>query len=295
MKDTLLREYKINAEVKEYNEFFGIFYIDYQKYIFLKVDRPDKDIEYIYNVTNNSKYHSIIKNVSGNLLTYYNKKNFVLLKLNHPEHDEILLTDILKFQINTTVTNKNLDRTSWSSLWEVKNDYLEYQISELGKNHKSAIKSFSYYIGLSENACFYFNNIPKDKILAFTQKRVFYPNTALNFLNPLNLVIDYRVRDLAEYIKNVFWNREDATSLLKRLISLNILSENEYKLLYARLLYPSNYFDALTEVLEKKKEDDYLLVYIERAEEYRIFLRDSYHLLRQVTPLLEIDWIIKEH
>ena len=295
MKDTILREYKINTVVKEYNKFLGVFYIDYEKYIFLKVDRPKKDIEYIYNVTNGSIYHQIIKNVNGSIFTEHNKNTFVLLKLNHPENDEILLIDILKVQISSLENNKDLDRTSWSALWEVKNDYLEYQISELGKNHKSAIKSFSYYIGLSENACFYFNNVPKEGNLVFSQKRVFFPNTALNFLNPLNLVIDFRVRDLSEYIKNVFWKKGDAIGLIKRLTYLNILSRNEYNLLYARLLYPSNYFDDLMDVLEKKKEDDCLLIYIERAEEYRLFLKDCYNLLRNITPLLEIDWIIKEH
>lgn len=295
MKEIILNEYGISVDVKEYKNSIGIFYIDYQKYIFLKVDRPLKDLEYIFNVTQNTKYHSIIKNKKESIGTKYKGQNYVLLKINHPENDEILLKDIISNQIIVKENIKELDRTSWSSLWAVKNDYLEYQISELGKDHPSAIKSFSYYIGLSENAISYFNMIPKDGLIAFSQKRVFYPNTALNFYNPINLVIDYRIRDIAEYIKNAFWKGENAIILLKNLINLNTLFENEYRLLFVRLLYPSNFFDTLGEVLEKKKEDDSLLIFIDNAEKYRLFLKECYYIISTKVNLLGISWIIEEH
>ncbi len=37
-------------------------------------------------------------------------------------------------------------------------DYFEYQIRELGKDKKVILDSFSYYIGLGENAISYVNS-----------------------------------------------------------------------------------------------------------------------------------------
>ena len=52
-------------------------------------------------------------------------------------------------------TKSKLYRNSWASLWSAKLDYFEYQVSELGKDKPLILDSFSYYLGLGENAISY--------------------------------------------------------------------------------------------------------------------------------------------
>ena len=296
MKNIIYLNYGINADLKEYYKDIYYFYIDYIKYYFIKVDRPLKDILNINNyLVENNYYHSIIRTNDNKFHSKIGKKHFVLLKLNLPENNEITIEEILKYQVSINDYNPDLDRRSWSNLWERKVDYLEYQISEFAINHKSAINSFSYYVSLAENAIEYFNLTPKDGIVSLNQKRIIYPNYARDFLNPLNLIIDYRVRDIAEYIKSSFWNGINALNELKKVLEKNLYSSSEYNLLFVRILYPSNYFDDLQGVLEKNKDDDILIKYVERAEEYRLFIRDVFFLITKKAPLMSIDWIIKEH
>ena len=295
MKNIILLNYNIDANIKKYSNDVYYFYIDYIKYFFIKINRPINDIIYLNSHVNNNFYHTPIANVKGNFYTNVQKNNYILLKLNLPENDEITIEEILKYQIPVDNIKKDLDRRMWSSLWERKIDYLEYQVSELALNHKSAISSFSYYVGLGENAIMYFNLTDKTGGIAFNQKRIIYPNYSKNFFNPLNLVVDYRVRDIAEYIKSVFWNGKNPINVLKQILDKNIFTNSEYNLLFVRLIYPSNYFDDLQSVLENNTNDDQLIKYIERAEEYRLFLKESFYLITKKAPLMSIDWIIKEH
>ena len=299
MKNTLLYNYSLDIdEINRITDGIYTFYIDYNKFYFVRLNRVKDDITAIYEITSKllNKFHYIIKNNFNSLWTDYEKESYVLLKINGPENDEILLHDLINEEvILNEVTNKLLDRTNWGVLWSEKVDYLEYQISELGKKHKIATRSFSYYVGLAENAIQYFNllkidNVPK----TLSRKRIKSPNLSLNFYNPLNLVIDYRVRDISEYIKSSFFEGNDLTEEIKNLVNKGILSPLEYNLLFARLLYPSYYFDDLTRVIEKNEDDEILLKYIDRIFDYEAFLKAIFTTFSKKSTLIKIDWLIKK-
>lgn len=295
MKNLLL--YNYNMDIDDYTKIDnGIcFYIDYDKYYFLKINRVTGDIEEIYNILNNyiNSYHIIVKNKFGEIITKDDKTTYVLLKIKSAENEEIEVRDILLNQIPIDDSKSILRRDNWGILWGDKVDYLEYQVSELGKNHPVLLSSFSYYVGLAENAIEYFNNIGENKkILTLSQKRIKYPNIARNYYNPINLVIDSRTRDLAEYLKACFFENIDTIKQLEYITSKEVLSNYEYNLLYARLLYPSYYFDDIHEILEKGIDDDILLKYINKSSDYEIFLKDAYYLFSKKCEMIKIDWII---
>ena len=89
------------------------------------------------------------------------------------EQKEYDLFDIINFQREYTATNKvvSLYQNDWGNLWSSKVDYLEYQMSELGKNFPTLLNSFSYYVGLAENAISYVNSLnrrfPKEHSILF--------------------------------------------------------------------------------------------------------------------------------
>ena len=101
-------------------------------------------------------------------------------------------------------------KKNWTKIWSDKNDYLEFQISELGKKHPIIRESFSYYIGLAETAIALTNEVQNNEITyVYSHKRINRDDTLLEFYNPLNITVDARVRDIAEYLKSAFFNDFD--------------------------------------------------------------------------------------
>ena len=132
-------------------------------------------------------------------------------------------------------------------------------------------------------------------MLVLAHKRVEYPNLRLNFDNPLNLLFDVCERDIGEYLKNLFfYNAKDALIDLKAYIDVRKPSAYQMGLLFARLLYPSYYFDVHEKVLEDNLDADEVLFYTDKVNEYEQFLKDSYSLMNQYVPLEKIDWLIKK-
>ena len=297
MKNLLLYNYGIDIDILENIDNGICFYIDYNKYYFLKITRVPSDIEEISSLLNKyiNPYHFIIQNKFGDVITIDDKIPYVLIKIKSAENEEIEIRDILLNQMRVDDSYSILRRDNWGTLWSEKVDYLEYQVSELAKDHPILISSFSYYVGLAENAIEYFNALGEnDKTLVLSQKRIKYPNISRNYYNPLNLVIDNRVRDIAEYLKTYFFESGDVIESLKYVIDKDILSNYEYNLLYARLLYPTYYFDDIQAILENGKDEDELLKYINQASDYESFLKEAYHLLSKKCEIIKIDWIVNQ-
>ena len=246
--------------------------------------------------------HDLILNKFGKLITNVYETNYILLKPIGDIYKEYDIKDMLKINNNLILTpNKsNLYRNSWSKLWSDKIDYFEYQIHELGKNHEIILDSFSYYIGLGENAISYVNNAStkyqKTSIdrICLSHRRIKYPNYKLNYLNPLSFIFDLEIRDIAEYIKSAFFAGEDAFSYLKETLKITRFSIYSLELLYARLLYPSYYFDIYEVIMNNLENEEKLIPIIERADEYEDFLRDAYIEINKYAPIEGIDWILNK-
>ena len=119
------------------------------------------------------------------------------------------------------------------------------------------------------------------------------PNYKLNFLNPLSFIFDLEVRDIAEYIKSAFFAGVDALSYLKETLRIAKFSVYSLELLYARLLYPSYYFDIYEAIMNDLESEEKLIPIIEKADDYEDFLRDAYLEINKYAPIEGIDWLIK--
>ena len=200
-----------------------------------------------------------------------------------------------KLKLNDT--SSNLYRNNWSKLWQDKIDYLEYQISELGHDKEIIINSFSYYIGLAENAIELVNHTQKNvkssslDYISLSHRRIFYPNYKLNYYNPLSFIFDLEVRDIAEYLKAYFFSNQDAFLELTTYLKTVKLGLYSYQMLYARLLYPSYYFDLYTEIMEKNKNQDALLNIITKVDDYETFLKKAYLEISKYAPIEKIEWL----
>lgn len=276
-----------------------IFKYNNDNYYFIKFDRDKRDLKGLIEVFSELKRRNIatneiINNRTNNYLTPYNKKYYILIKENVIEH-KINVNDILYMQNNTydISFNKNLIRNNWVELWKNKVDYYE----KINIKNKLIINSFDYYIGLSENAISYLvNNEIKVNHVVLSHRRISSNRDSFDFYNPLNYILDNRARDIADFIKILFfYENTNPETILSLLYYLNF-SREEYILLYARLLYPTYYFDLIDKIIYNYEDENILKSIINKTSSYVSLLkRIIYYInyeLRMNIPVIE--WIIKK-
>ena len=252
----------------------------------------------IYNnnkeLINNTLMSEVILNKDKNIITTYNNINYILLKINCNINKNITLEEI-DYLSKTKIVN-NI-KSNWGLLWNKKIDYLENLISENGKKYPQVVNSFNYFVGMSENAISYYNNIEIDNnMMYYISHKVLRPTDKVDSLyNPLNIIYDYRVRDVAEYIKNSFWtDNHNIYNELNNYLYKNNLSLNEVKLLISRVLFPSFYFDMYEEIFNYNKEEKILNNIINRIDEYEEYLDSIIIYFKKFYPIDEIEWLKKK-
>ena len=259
------------------------FILNNHDFYFVYFSRTKEDLEDILYVSNELKQkginvHNIKLNINNSYLTKVDGIDYVLLEVfNKDEIIDIFSMNKYNKKLSLNGIKSNLYRNNWAYLWSVKVDYIESQLNEI-QYDKIIDNSIDYYIGLSENAIYYVNNVNSkysmsslDKIV-LSRKRIISPNYSLNYFNPLSFIFDLEVRDITEYIKSTFFN-------------------NSYNMLFARLLFPSYYFDIYEKVVNKDVSSEKLLKIINKANEYEIFLKKAYVLISTYAPLENIEWL----
>ena len=306
MKETIMYYYNIDVDVLEEND--GKYHFKYQNrdYFFVFYNCNLEELDDIITCVFNMKVkgilvNDIIMNINGSFLTSINGFNYILMSVVNPK-EEFDIFDIVNIASKLHLNNKTskLYRNNWGTLWMQKIDYFEYQIRELALNKPVVKDSFSYYIGLAENAISYVNNINArfpnvSSAVVLAHRRVFYPNYKLNFFNPLSFIFDLEVRDVAEYLKAMFFaidTEYEALEDLKSYLSIRSLSVYDASMLYARLLYPSYYFDIYEEVMNKERDEEDLVSVIKKADLYEDFLKKAYLEITKYAMIEKIDWLI---
>jgi len=307
MKENILYAYHMEVEnLKDFKD-YSVFQYQNNTFYFTKLKRTEKEFLELLDVFQEMKRRnlsvlSFVLNTSGTFVTMVDTIPYVLLFVDSPTK-EYGIFDILEFQKKVVLNSKksSLYRNEWARLWGEKVDYLEYQVHELGKNYPIILSSFSYYVGLAETAISYvkYNEkripIPKNIPIVLSRRRVSYPNLRLNFDNPLNFIFDIEVRDIASYIKSMFFfDKEGAMIDLKTYIHLRKPDLYSMTMLYARLLYPSYYFDLHERIIEKEESEEKLLNIIDSVNDYEVFLRDSWKLMREYVPIEPVPWLLKK-
>lgn len=272
-------------------------------YYFVYYNRSIEDLKdlltCIYELKQkNIDAHEIVLNNKKEALTKIDDINYVLIKV-HNKDKIIDLVDIIDYNRKLVLSNikSSLYRNNWATLWSTKIDAIEETLINTSV-HPLVEKTVDYYIGLAENAIYFLNNIkwPKeDAKIVLSRKRVNYPNYKLNYFNPLNFIFDVEVRDVAEYLKSMFFAGENPQEELISYLKIAKLSPYSCNMLFARLLYPSYYFDVLEKVLDKKVNPDALVKIIQKNESYENFLKKAYEVLSSYAQLDKIEWLISQH
>ena len=308
MKETL--EYYYGLDIENIEELDGKYHIkqENQDYFFVFYNRGIEELEDIINVSNEMvkkgiNVHKIFINRNNSFLTKVGEYNYILFAVSNL-NEEYDIFDMVKISEKLVLNNNksNLYRNNWGTLWSEKIDYFEYQVRELSIEKEVVKSSFSYYAGLAENAISYVNNTNMKYggdayRIVLSHRRVFYPNYKLNYLNPLSFVFDLEVRDIAEYLKAMFFKKDISFCLdeLSSYLKIRHLSLYEYQMLYARLLYPTYYFDVYESVMNKNGDEEQLVNIIKKCDSYEEFLKKAYLEISKYAKIDKIEWIINQH
>jgi len=307
MKNTIMYYYELepkNIHQKGKNYYF---YTNQIKYYFVPFTRPLEEARAIYElnremVHRNMLVHEIILNKHREIVSMSNEVPFILMRLSVLEKGILKLSDlhILSKSSYHIPYNIILEKNNWPRLWENKIDYFEYQMSQMGKNYPIIRDSFNYFIGLAENAISYINDtireLKPDEIdrLVLSHHRIGYNFDLYDFYNPLNIIVDHKVRDLAEYLKFSFFEGKFKIEELEEYFMHNTFSLYGYQMLFGRLLFPSFYFDIYEQIMNGNDNEKKILQIIDKVEEYEEFLREMYWFIKKRAMIKEINWLIKK-
>lgn len=307
MKNAIQYYYNLNPIDIHQKDDIYYFKIDNERYFLYPFLRTDKELNSIYQIdvellNRRVPTHQIILNKQKNIITIVNDIPYVLFKSFIKKNDSIDIDDIVILANQTEIKKQDLflDKSNWISLWENKNDYLEYQVSQFGIKYPLICETFSYYIGLAENAILYAKNTTMETkkelvdSLVISHRRINNYTTLFDLYNPLEFIIDYKIRDIAEYIKfKFFYNKENIWEEINSYFSNNQISLFGARMLFARLLYPTYYFDLYDQILEDERDEKDIHYIVKKQEEYEEFLSDIYNYLSLKYPIPPIDWLIK--
>lgn len=306
MKNTIDYYYNIRIDnlIKSNNDYY--FFINKEEYHLIKYNRPAEDAVSIYKLNlemlkRNMLVHRIIPNKDNQIITVINNIPYILIKLCAYKNQIVNLTDINYIQ-NMTYNiefDKSLLRDNWIKLWSEKIDYYEYQINQLGKEYPILCDSLSYFIGIGENAISYLvNNINNERqLLVVSHKRIRINEGSFEFYNPLNFIIDNRVRDVSEYIKEAFFKDNFISNELKMYLNNNNFSKNEYVYLFSRLLFPTYYFDMYDAIINTKVNEDIITTILNKIQDYEKFLVSIYKYIvyEKKVQIEPVEWLLKNN
>lgn len=251
-------------------------------YIFCRIINENETME-IYSLTKNlPSIYKFVLNKEGTIFTNYQNFPYVLLEV----------TTEAKWPKNTKIYNTNkkylLDRSNWYELWSKKIDYFEYQNRHIFGKYKIIDECINYYIGLSENAISYISYLKPNTVEKYLcHKRI----SKDGYLNPLNLVIDYRERDMSEYLKYIFLTGEYKKMDVEKIIAMAKSYKLDYSLIFGRLLFPSHFFDLYDQIVNNKESEEKLKSLVKRINEYEEYLKDIYKIILKYENIKKVDWL----
>ena len=293
-------EYYYNLQLVELQEKQNnyTFKVKNNNYILKEYNNNLDNINDIYTlnkyINNYYPIDKIILNKYNAPLTKVNNTYYILIKAN--ERKELKLSIISNLSNIKLPEIKSLERNNWEVLWSNMIDYYESQIGQNEKKYPLIRESFDYFIGLGENAISYLVNTKKEVQKETNDNKVLSHNSLYNSLyDPLNIIIDHKSRDVAEYIKISFFNNnKNIFKELDEYFFYNRYSLYGIRVLYARIIYPIFYFKLYDEIFREKKEEKELNKIINRINEYEIYLKDIYLYLNKYYNIPNIEWLKKQ-
>ncbi len=260
-------------------------------YILEELPYDENELRNILDILNQTKilYHLVILTKEGNLKINYDGKDYILLKIRQDTNKNISIFDFNEI--------KSAGNVNWGELWSKRIDFYETQIDEIVKD--DSIKyALQYYIGMTENAISFFNNLQEiydNKMLVYGLEHRYLkvPLDETNFYDPLNIFVDLDIRDLAEYIKLVFFEEQLTDYEILHLIDQVNFTETSANYFLDRLMYPSYFFRVYDDYIDKRVVSNKMFIIIKKSPEFENLAKEIYSRLNIKYSLKINNWLFK--
>ena len=296
MNNTILFFFNINKkEVKKINDNYYFNYA-YNNYVVQIYNRDIEEAIEIYYLnlellSNGFIGYEIILTKDNDVLFLYEGVYYILMKFPNIKNRIITYEDVINFNYIPNTMFKKLDKSNWGLTWSNKIDFIEYQFDQVRNRYSIINDSIDYFIGIWENAISYYNDNNINSERCVCHKRVSTNMDLLDFTNPLNFVIDYKERDLGEYLKSFVISKNYSNASLDRMI--NFSDRDGVVLVISRILFPSYYFDLYEDIILGNKDEYELNDVISKRNNVLYLI--NYILFRYSNlNITDIEWIKKE-
>lgn len=289
MKNTITYYYDIIIDEYKKRDNKFIFYSEKIKYEFVEYYGDIKKLIELYSLLKYNKrlVDEIIPNKNNEIITYFENKPYILLKkcIYDNNNNKLTLKQICEY--NFLVYSK--EQIKWKKLWKEKIDYYEIYLDEIKLKYPLLKNSFYYYFGLSEVAINLLNYVDYRNIDNYIcHKRI---ECMDDMFNPLNILIDSRIRDIAEFIKTNYMYGNISVDNVIEFLDNNYLSKDESILLLARLIYPSYYFDIYEKICFESQNEDMIEKIINKNIQYESFIKQIYKKLKIKNSIMQIEFL----
>mgnify|MGYP004674425151 FL=1 len=302
MKNIINYFYNLNITELTNKDNIYSFYDNDELYYFYIYNNNIKNINLTKDIDDSLKkdtlIHEIIINKDNSIITYYNNIPYILCKINININKPITLGEINYLSSKVIITNSKITYHSWQDLWSIKMDYLEKVINENGKKYPIIVDSFNYFVGMAENAISYYNNLSNKEVdnnsLAISHRIININATVYAIYDPVNIIIDHKARDIAEYIKYSFFS--DNTNIFKELnvyFKYNYYTKDDVVMLLARVLYPSFYFNMYEDIMINSKEEKIITNITSKLDKYELYLTRVFKYFNNFYNLPVPEWLNK--
>lgn len=302
MKNIINYFYNLNITELTNKDNIYSFYDNDELYHFYIYNNNIKNIDLTKDIDDSLKkdtlIHEIIINKDNSIITYYNNIPYILCKINININKPITLGEINYLSSKVIITNSKITYHSWQDLWSIKMDYLEKVINENGKKYPIIVDSFNYFVGMAENAISYYNNLSNKEVdnnsLVISHRIININDTVYAIYDPVNIIIDHKARDIAEYIKYSFFS--DNTNIFKELnvyFKYNYYTKDDVVMLLARVLYPSFYFNMYEDIMINSKEEKIITNITSKLDKYELYLAKVFKYFNNFYNLPVPEWLNK--
>ena len=302
MKNIINYFYNLNITKLTNKDNIYSFYDNDELYHFYIYNNNIKNLNLTKDIDDSLKkdtlIHEIIINKDNSIITYYNNIPYILCKINININKPITLGEINYLSSKVIITNSKITYHSWQDLWSIKMDYLEKVINENGKKYPIIVDSFNYFVGMAENAISYYNNLSNKEVdnnsLVISHRIININDTVYAIYDPVNIIIDHKARDIAEYIKYSFFS--DNTNIFKELnvyFKYNYYTKDDVVMLLARVLYPSFYFNMYEDIMINSKEEKIITNITSKLDKYELYLAKVFKYFNNFYNLPVPEWLNK--
>ena len=268
---------------------------DKQKRYLLYEVQSEEELNELYILLNKyfpkNNLYKIVKTKSNALFVQYYNKKLVLIEIMKQGVDrENQLKEMLELP-SVEYSKYNLDRSNWYYLWSKINDFTEYEYTYQKWKSKILDESIDYYMGMAETAISYLKIMQDENIntqnLYLSHKRI----ELKELYNPLNIVVDYKERDISEYLKYLFYNEQENNININEIINIVQNYNLQPERIYARLIYPTYFFDVCEKFDTEKNFENDLKKIIYNADKYEQYLKIIYNEFSKKFSIKKIDWL----